>query len=126
MATVGSVIAALQGLDPDLPVGALRVERHGEVTAFDVGEVVEVHVEHDGVSGRPRAASTVVGLPTGEMPEALLEAVPARWPVMRRCGCMFALRVAPGRKVTTMAIRCLHYEPSRIALGLAARETPEP
>ena len=126
MATVGSVIAALQGLDSDLPVGALRVERHGEVTAFDLGEVAEVHVEHDPDSGRPRVAWVVVGLPTAEMPEALFEAVPVRWPVLRRCGCMLAVRVAPGRRVTTMATPCPHYEPSRIALGLAARDAPAP
>ena len=53
MATVGSVIAALQGLDPALPVGALRVERHSEVTAFDLGDVVEVHVEHAARLGSP-------------------------------------------------------------------------
>ena len=45
VATVGSVIAALQGLHPSLPVGALRVERHQEVTDFELGDVVEVHVE---------------------------------------------------------------------------------
>ena len=51
VATVGSVIGALKGLDPSLPVGALRVERHREVTDFELGDVVEVHVEHDRILG---------------------------------------------------------------------------
>ena len=36
MATVGSVLRALAGLDSSLAVGALRVDRHGEVTAFGI------------------------------------------------------------------------------------------
>jgi hypothetical protein len=124
VATVGSVIAALQWLGPELAVGVLRVERHGEVTAFDVGELVEIHVEHDGHSGRPRAVWVVVGLPTADMSGALSEAIPARWPVVRRCGCMFAVPVRPGRKVATLATGCPHYEPSRIALGSVAPLPP--
>ena len=64
VATVGSLIAALQGLDPALPVGALRVERRREMTDFALGDVVEVHVESDRSTGAPRAAWVVVGLPT--------------------------------------------------------------
>ena len=38
VATVGSLIAALKGLDPALPVGALRVERRREMTDFALGD----------------------------------------------------------------------------------------
>jgi hypothetical protein len=64
VATVGSLMAALKGLDPALPVGALRVERRREMTDFALGEVVEMHVESDRTTGAPRAAWVVVGLPT--------------------------------------------------------------
>jgi hypothetical protein len=126
VATVGSVIAVLQGLDPELPVGALRVERHSEITAFDLGDVVEVHVEHRRDSGRPVAAWVVVGLPTADTPEVLYGAVPSTWTVTRAgCGCVMPVRVLPGRRVTTLAARCPHYEPGRIGLGLAALGRPQ-
>jgi hypothetical protein len=65
----------------------------------------------------------VVGLPTAETPEVLFEAVPSTWTVARSgCGCVMAVRVMPGRKVTTLAARCPHYEPGRIGQGLAALE----
>src|SRR3954453_20055022 len=76
VATVGSLIAALKGLDPALPVGALRVERRREMTDFGLGDVAEVHVESDRTSGAPRAAWVVVGLPTVETPVELFDHVP--------------------------------------------------
>lgn len=127
VATVGSVIEALRGLDPELPVGALRVERHSEITEFDFADVVEVHVEHRQRSGRPRAAWVVVGLPTADTPEVLYEAVPSMWTVTRAgCGCVMPVQVVPGRRVTTLAARCPHYEPGRIGRGLAAVDQVEP
>lgn len=115
MATAGTLIAALQSLDPAVPVGALRVERRGEMTAFDLGDVVEVHVESDPVSGRPRAAWVVVGSPTSSRSEVLLEAVPSTWAVSRAdCGCVMPVPVRPGRTVATLAVPCAHYQPSRI------------
>jgi hypothetical protein len=122
VATVGSLIAALQGLDPLLPVGALRVERHSEVTDFALGDVVEMHVESDGVTGVAQAAWVVVGRPTVDTPVVLLDAVPRKWTVTRSCGCVLPIPVAPGR-VTTLAVPCQHYVPGRIgqALGDEAR-----
>ena len=76
VATVGSLIAALKGLDPALPVGALRVERRREMTDFALGDVAEVHVESDRSTGAPRAAWVVVGLPTVETPVELFDHVP--------------------------------------------------
>ena len=74
-------------------------------------------------SGRPLAAWVVVGLPTADTPEVLFEAVPSTWTVTRAgaavsCRC----RCCPGRRVTTLAARCPHYEPGADRLGLAARE----
>jgi hypothetical protein len=123
VATVGSVLAVLRGLDPDLPLGALRVERHGEMTDFDLGDVVEVHVESDRVSGRPLSVWAVVGLQSTNMPAALFQAVPERWTVTRSgCGCVASVPVLPGRKVSTLAAPCPHYTPSRIARAFAALE----
>ena len=122
MATVGSVIAALQGLDPDLPVGALRIERHGEITTFHLNDVVEVHVTHQTVSGEPLAAWVVTGLPTADTPEVLRQALPAAWTVTRdRCGCVLPLRVRLERQISTLAARCPHREPSEQALRIAER-----
>src|SRR4026208_1914282 len=56
VANVGALIATLQGLDPALPVGALRVERRREMTDFALGDVVEVHVASAGSPGAPHAA----------------------------------------------------------------------
>ena len=122
VATVGSLIAALQGLDPSLPVGALRVERHCEVTDFALGDVVETHVESDPVTGAPRAAWVVVGRPTVETPVELFDAVPSTWTVTRSCGCVLPIPVAPGRRVTTLAVPCGHYVPGRIGQALGDRE----
>ena len=126
VATVGLLVATLQGLDPSLPVGALRVERHSEVTDFALGDVVEMHVESDRVTGAPRAAWVVVGRPTVETPMELFVAVPTRWTVTRSCGCVLPIPVAPGRRVTTLAVPCDHYVPGRIgqALGAQARRRP--
>jgi hypothetical protein len=127
VATVGSLIAALKGLDPGLPVGALRVERRGEMTDFALGEVTEVHVESDRTTGAPRAAWVVVGLPTVETPVELFDHVPAEWTVTRKCGCVLPIPVVPRRRVTTLAVPCPHYEPSRVgrALGERARRDLE-
>lgn len=60
MATAAVLIAALRSLDPDLPVGALRVERvGGEMTSFHLNDVVEVHVMHHADTGAPVAAWVV-------------------------------------------------------------------
>ena len=83
VATVGSLIAALKGLDPALPVGALRVERRREMTDFALGDVAEMHVESDRSTGAPRAAWVVVGLPTVETPVELFDHVPVEWTVTR-------------------------------------------
>jgi hypothetical protein len=124
VATVGSLIATLQGLDPALPVGALRVERHREMTDFALGGVAEVHVESDRTTGAPRAAWVVVGLPTVETPVELFDHVPGEWTVTRDCGCVVPIPVVPRRRVTTLAVPCPHYEPSRVgrALGERARQ----
>ena len=122
VATVGSLIAALQGLDPSLPVGALRVERHSEVTDFALGDVVEMHVESDRVTGAPQAAWVVVGRPTVETPVELFDAVPPTWTVTRSCGCVLPIPVAPGRRVTTLAVPCEHYVPGRIGRALGDQE----
>ena len=122
VATVGSLIAALQGLDPSLPVGALRVERHSEVTDFALGDVVETHVESDPVTGAPLAAWVVVGRTTAETPVGLFDAVPSTWTVTRSCGCVLPIPVAPGRRVTTLAVPCGHYVPGRVGQALGDRE----
>lgn len=121
MATVGSVIAALQGLDPWLPIGALRVERQREVTDFEVGDVVEVHVEHDRGSGEPLAAWVVVGLSSAAAGDVLRRAVPRAWTVVREgCGCVIPVDVVPGRRVVTLAVSCPHHQPGRVGQALAA------
>jgi hypothetical protein len=123
VATVGSVLAVLQGLDPDLPLGALRVERHGEMTDFDLGDVVEAHVASHRMSGCPVGAWVVVGLPSAETPEVLFGAVPTRWTVARSgCGCVASVPVLLGRRVSTLGAPCPHYAPSRIARAFAALE----
>lgn len=122
VATVGSLIAALQGLDPSLPVGALRVERHSEVTDFAWGDVAEMHVESDSVTGAPQAAWIVVGRPTFETPVELFDAVPQTWTITRGCGCVLPIPVAPGRRVTTLAVACEHYVPGPIGQALGDRE----
>src|SRR5580765_5761598 len=98
VATVGSLMATLKGLDPALPVGALRVERRGEMTDFALGEVAEVHVESDRLTGLPRAAWVVVGLPTVETPVELFDHVPVEWTVTRGCGCVLPVPVLPRRR----------------------------
>lgn len=129
VATVGSLIAALQGLDPSLPVGALRVERHREVTDFGLGDVVEIHIEQDRSSGDPLAAWVVVGLPTADTDDVLRDEVPSAWTVVREgCGCVIPVEVVPGRRVVTLAVICPHYEPGRVGQALAetaARHTVE-
>lgn len=122
VATVGSLVAALQGLDPMLPVGAFRVERHAEMTDFALGDVVEMHVEFDLVTGAPQAAWVVVGRPTLATPVELFDAVPPTWTVTRSCGCVLPVPVAPGRRVTTLAVPCEHYVPGRIGQALGERE----
>ena len=119
VATVGSLIAALKGLDPALPVGALRVERRREMTDFALGDVVEMHVESDRTTGAPRAAWVVVGLPTVETPVELFDHVPVEWTVERDCGCVLPIPVVPRRRVTTLAVPCPHYEPSCVGRALA-------
>ena len=127
VATVGSLIAALKGLDPAMPVGALRVERRREMTDFALGDVAEVHVESDRSTGVPRAAWVVVGLPTVETSVELFDHVPVEWTVTRECGCVLPIPVVPRRRVTTLAVPCPHYEPSRVgrALGERARRDLE-
>jgi hypothetical protein len=126
VATIGAVLAVLRRLDPDLPLGALRVERHGEMTDFDLGDVVEAHVESEHVSGVPLAAWVVVGLPSADTAEALFDAVPKRWTVTRAgCGCVASVPVLPGRRVSTLGAPCPHYTPSRIAQAFAALEPAE-
>ena len=125
MATVGSVMAVLQGLDPELPVGALRVERNGEIIAFAVDDVVEMDVVQHRSSGRPLAAWVVTGLKTAATPEVLYEAVPSTWTIARECGCIVPVPVRPGRRVTTLAVPCPHYEPSSIALRHAELHAPD-
>jgi hypothetical protein len=121
VATVGSVVAALQGLDSSLPLGALRVERHGEVTDFDVGDVVEVHVEQHRTTGEPLAAWVVTGLLTGRDASELGSAVPSTWTLTRAgCGCVIPVRVRPGQRVVTLSVRCPHYEPGPVGRRLAA------
>jgi len=40
------------------------------------------------------------------------------WTVIREsCGCVMPLKVRLERRITTMAARCEHHEPSEIALG---------
>ena len=124
--TVGSVIAALQGLDPSLPVGAFRVARHREVTDFELGDVVEVHVEHARSSGDPLAAWVVVGLPTASTDKALREAVPSAWTVVRDgCGCVIPVDVVPGRRVVTLGASCPHHVAGRVGEALSAAAAPD-
>ena len=125
MATVGSVMAVLQGLDPSLPIGALRVERSGEITSFEVDDVIEMDVVHHQSSGQPLAAWVVTGLKTVATPEVLFEAVPSTWTITRPCGCIMPVPVRPGRRVTTLAVPCPHYKPSSIAVGHAELHAPE-
>jgi hypothetical protein len=129
MATVGSLISALQALDPDLPVGALRVERHGEMHSFHLNDVVEVHTTHDPTSGDPVVAWVVTALPTRDTtPEVLRRSVPAAWTVLRhRCGCVLSLPVLLERRISTLAVGCPHYEPGehvRRTAELAAARPP--
>jgi hypothetical protein len=123
MATVVSLIAALQSLDGELPVGALRVERvGGEITSFHVNEVVEVHVAHHAESGAPVAAWVVTGLPSSEMPEVVRRSVPSAWTITRDpCGCVLPLEVLLERRISTLAVRCPHYEPSEMMVDFARR-----
>jgi hypothetical protein len=113
MATVASLISALEALDPDLPVGALRVERHGEMHTFHLNDVVEVHTTHDQASGDPVVVWVVTALPTRDTtPELLRRSVPAAWTVTRhRCGCVLSLPVLLERRISTLAVGCPHYKP---------------
>jgi hypothetical protein len=130
MATVASLISVLEALDPDLPVGALRVERYGEMHSFHLEDVVEVHTTHEPVSGVPVAAWVVTALPMKDTtPEVLRRSVPAAWTVVRhRCGCVLSLPVLLERRISTLAVGCPHYEPGdhvrRVAERSAAARPP--
>ena len=69
-----------------------------------------------------RAAWVVVGRPTAETPVELFNAIPSTWTVTRSCGCVLPIPLAPGRRVTTLAVPCRHYVPGRIGQALGDRE----
>lgn len=116
MATVAWVLHALAGLDPTTEVRLMRVERRGEFSEFALTEIDDVHVEHDASSGRPVGAWLVAGHPSGVTEDA----APQTWPVRRSaCGCVIPVAVNTGSTVSTLAVRCPHYEPSRVAIQVA-------
>ena len=121
MATVAWVLHTLAGLNPTTEVRLLRVERNGEVSEFELAEIDDVHVEHDARSGVPLAAWLVTGEgPTGETEVG----APASWLVRRGgCGCLISVPVRRRSRVSTMAVRCPHYEPSRVAIAAAGRSS---
>ena len=117
MATVAGVLHALAGLDPTAEVRLMRVERRGEFSEFALTEIDDVHVEHDAWSGRPLGAWLVAGHRSGVRKDA----APQTWPVRRAgCGCVIPVAVRAGSTVSTLAVRCPHYEPSRVAIEVAA------
>jgi len=91
------------------------------MTDFALGDVAEVHVESERSTGAPRAAWVVIGLPTVETPVELFDHVPAEWTVWRECGCVLPIPVVPRGGVTTLAVPCRHYEPSRVGRALRER-----
>ena len=123
MVTVGSLIAALRSLDRERPVGGLRVERAGgEITSFHVDDVVEAHVTHESPSGAPVAVWVVTGAPSSEGPDLLRRSVPSAWTVTRDgFGCVLPLEVVLERRISTLAVRCPHYEPSQVVTKLAGQ-----
>ena len=120
MTTVRQLIAHLEGIDPDVPVGVIDIVRAqgSPFMELRLHDLVDIDTVHDRTSGEPLAVWLTARTPSIATADRLCRAVP---PVVliesHRCGCL--LPVSPSRQNPRRnldAVACAHFVPSAVTV----------
>jgi hypothetical protein len=122
MSTVADLIAALDGVDPDLPVGVLAVEREdgAERVGARAFDLVGVDVRQHRRTGRAQAVWVTASTIGERSPDVLCQLVPSTVRVTRDpCGCGLYVPVRDGRTFSLAALACDHHVPDPAVVASA-------
>jgi hypothetical protein len=122
MSTVADLIAALDGVELDLPVGVLAVEREegAERVCAWAFDLVGVDVLQHRRTGRAQAVWLTASTMGERSPELLCELVPSTVRVTRDpCGCDLDVPVRAGRTFSLAALACGHHVPDPAVVASA-------
>jgi hypothetical protein len=117
MLTVGQLIRQLEHLPPDLPIGALDVNRiaGSQRVTLAVRDVVDLDVAHDPSCGEPLSVWLTCQPSDGH------HSVPVVVVQKEGCGCAVPLDPEQDQSVNLDAILCAHHSPDELVARAARR-----